>query len=218
MLKRIIKYAIILGSIFQTTLSAISWKVDSKPIDQVGDYSYRPQIAIEGNGKLHAVWQRNESGTNKIYHASSTNGGVKWIKDAKPIDQSGINCYNPQIAIYGKTLHSVYQREGSFYVYHAQSYIPSPPPPPPPPSGQVWGSVDIQRASLTQMMATHIIEWTEVVGASFYKIYKGNEYIGQTSSTHFYSKGKKKGESVTYTVQCVKRDGTTVEVGTTTIS
>jgi len=69
--------------------------VDDSPVN-----TYEPAIAVDGNGKLHAVWQDTRNVDYDIYYSNSIDGGATWSSSIR-IDNAflGQPSYEPSVAV-----------------------------------------------------------------------------------------------------------------------
>jgi hypothetical protein len=89
-------------TIIQSSTSADSGSSWSAPVNlsAAGQNAALPQLAIDGNNNVIAVWQRSD-GTNTIIQSStSADSGSTWSAPAD-ISDAGGNAVNPQLAIDG---------------------------------------------------------------------------------------------------------------------
>jgi hypothetical protein len=83
----------------------------AKRITWTSGYSGFPEMAIDGNGTIHVVWEDETPGNMEIYYKGSADGGETWSA-AKGITWTSGESSNPAIAIgSGNAVHVVWDEE-----------------------------------------------------------------------------------------------------------
>jgi hypothetical protein len=82
-----------------------------------------PQLAVDSNGNVIAVWEQQLAGVSQIY--ASRYNGTAWSSEQVIDANSAGNAYVPQIAVDGSGNYTVawVQYDGSYYSMYANRYV-----------------------------------------------------------------------------------------------
>ena len=99
-----------------------SWQATPDNISQLGQDSGPPQIAVDTNGNVTAVWSGND-GSNYVIQASAKPFGGSWQATPDHLSQSGQDAYSPEIAADANgNATAVWKRyDGSNYIIQAST-------------------------------------------------------------------------------------------------
>ncbi|MCI0342027.1 MAG: IPT/TIG domain-containing protein [Planctomycetales bacterium] len=90
------------------------------PVETSGDTAADPDVAVDGSGRVHVVWQRTTSASaTDILYVRSTDGGQTWSATPMGLDSTANAVSRPRIAARGNTVVAVWNEGNS--IFHAYS-------------------------------------------------------------------------------------------------
>ncbi len=98
----------------------LTWGPDVRLTNDPAD-SYRPSVAVSGNG-IHLVWYDNRDGNTEIFYKRSTDNGVTWSPDTSLTNDASDSFY-PSVALSGTRVHVVWtdNRDANQEIYYKRN-------------------------------------------------------------------------------------------------
>ncbi len=94
------------------------------PVESVSDTAADPDVAVDGSGRVHAVWQTTASGGGTdVLYSRSTDGGRTWTATPPSLPGSGRPVSRPRVAARGNTIVAVWNEtvSGNEHISHVYS-------------------------------------------------------------------------------------------------